>query len=118
VLIRVFVGGACQPELAELPDRELEELALTELRELLRVSGSPRLVRVVRWRQAMPQYHVGHLERVARIEKTMETFSTLALAGNAYSGVGIPFCIRSGEKAAEKIVASGAGKDEGLMRKD
>jgi oxygen-dependent protoporphyrinogen oxidase len=104
VLIRVFVGGALQPELAELPPSELEQLALDEMRDLLGVSGTPQLIQAVRWRQAMPQYHVGHLDRVARIEQCVARFPTLALAGNAYRGVGIPFCIHSGEQAAEKLV--------------
>jgi oxygen-dependent protoporphyrinogen oxidase len=106
VLMRVFIGGACQPELVELPDNDLRELAVNELAELLGVSGAPELFRVVRWRKAMPQYHVGHLDRVARIEQRLASFPDLALAGNAYRGVGIPFCIRSGEQAAEKILRS------------
>jgi oxygen-dependent protoporphyrinogen oxidase len=104
VLIRVFVGGALQPELAELPDAELQELAIRELSELLGANGLPELCRVVRWQRAMPQYHVGHLQRVARIEERQTAFPTLALAGNAYRGVGIPYCIRSGEQAAERIL--------------
>jgi oxygen-dependent protoporphyrinogen oxidase len=104
VLVRVFVGGALQPELAELPQSELEQLALDELSDLLGMTGTPQLIQVVRWRQAMPQYHVGHLDRVARIEQGIARFPTLALAGNAYRGVGIPFCIHSGEQAAEKLV--------------
>ena len=53
----------------------------------------------------MPQYHVGHLDRVARIEQLAARHPTLALAGNAYHGVGIPQCIASGEQAAERIAA-------------
>jgi oxygen-dependent protoporphyrinogen oxidase len=51
----------------------------------------------------MPQYHVGHCQRVARIETQAAKWSGLALAGNAYHGVGIPHCIHSGETAAERI---------------
>jgi oxygen-dependent protoporphyrinogen oxidase len=103
-LIRVFVGGACQPELAALPDRELQDLAVSELADLFGASGTPELCKVVRWERAMPQYHVGHLDRVARIELRLAEIPDLALAGNAFRGVGIPFCIRSGELAAEKVV--------------
>jgi oxygen-dependent protoporphyrinogen oxidase len=53
----------------------------------------------------MPQYHLGHLERVNRIEKRIASLPGLALAGNAYSGIGIPDCIRSGEQAAEKLLS-------------
>ena len=104
VLVRVFVGGACQPQLAELPDRELQSLAIEELTDLLGASGPPDLCKIVRWTRAMPQYHVGHLERIARIEQRLAAIPDLALAGNAYRGVGIPFCIHSGELAAQKIV--------------
>lgn len=103
ILIRVFIGGACQPELAALPDRDLRKLATDELADLLGVDGQPEFCKVVRWTSAMPQYHVGHLDRIARIEQRTATYPTLALAGNAYRGVGVPFCIRSGEQAAEKV---------------
>jgi oxygen-dependent protoporphyrinogen oxidase len=53
----------------------------------------------------MPQYHVGHLQRVEQIEKRAAAIPRFALAGNAYRGVGIPFCIRSGERAAERVLA-------------
>jgi oxygen-dependent protoporphyrinogen oxidase len=55
----------------------------------------------------MPQYHVGHLDRVARIEQLARRHPNLALAGNAYHGVGIPQCIASGQQAAEQIATVG-----------
>ena len=103
-LMRVFVGGACQPELAELPDEDVRELVHRELVELLGVSGQPHLTEITRWKDAMPQYHVGHLQRVSRIESRAATLANFALAGNAYYGVGVPQCIRSGENAAESIL--------------
>jgi protoporphyrinogen/coproporphyrinogen III oxidase len=104
VLLRVFVGGACQPHLAELPDEETKSLVQDELRELLGVQGEPLFMEIVRWPRAMPQYHVGHVQRVEAIEERAANLRGLALAGNAYRGVGIPFCIRSGEEAAQQIV--------------
>jgi oxygen-dependent protoporphyrinogen oxidase len=104
VLLRVFVGGACQGELAELPDDEIQQLVFEELAELIGVRGDPEVCEVFRWPATMPQYHVGHLERAERIEKRAARFSNLALAGNAFRGVGIPYCIRSGEAAAEKVL--------------
>jgi protoporphyrinogen/coproporphyrinogen III oxidase len=106
VLIRVFIGGALQPELARLSDDELDALAQEELAELLGASGAPELRRIVRWERAMPQYHVGHLDRVRRIEQRLNAFPRLALAGNAFRGVGIPHCIHSGEQAAERLLRS------------
>lgn len=106
VLIRVFMGGALQPELLEQADDELLQLARQELEELLGARGTPRLAELHRWQGAMPQYHVGHLDRVERIEAHLQTLPGLQLAGNAYRGVGIPFCIRSGQQAADRLLAA------------
>jgi oxygen-dependent protoporphyrinogen oxidase len=105
LLLRVFVGGALQPHLFDLPDDELRRLVQKDLEELLGARGEPEFCEIVRWSRAMPQYHVGHLERVKTIEERGAQLSGLALAGNAYRGVGIPFCIRSGEAAAERVVS-------------
>ena len=104
VLLRVFVGGACQPELLAQEDDQLQSMVLRELDELLGVRGTPQLLRITRWTKAMPQYLVGHVDRAARIERLVDSVPRLALAGNAYRGVGIPFCIRSGEQAAERLL--------------
>ncbi len=106
VLIRVFLGGALQPELLNEPDTHLRQIALEELADLLRISGEPLVTDFARWPRSMPQYHVGHLARVARIEQLTADFPTLALAGNAYHGVGIPQCIASGQAAAERVAAA------------
>jgi oxygen-dependent protoporphyrinogen oxidase len=106
ILIRAFIGGALQPELAELPDADLRRVALEELIELLQITGEPLFVDIARWPASMSQYHVGHLQRVARIEQLAAHHPNLALAGNAYHGVGIPQCIASGNQAAEKIFSS------------
>jgi protoporphyrinogen/coproporphyrinogen III oxidase len=105
VLVRVFIGGALQPELLDLSDGELSRVAREELAELLQISGDPLLTDIARWPQSMPQYHVGHVGRVSRIEELAAGHANLALAGNAYRGVGIPQCIASGQAAAEKIAA-------------
>jgi oxygen-dependent protoporphyrinogen oxidase len=103
VLMRIFVGGACQPELLERDDDELRRIVADELRELIGARGEPRFAEVVRWNGAMPQYHVGHLDLVARIEAAAARHASLELAGNAYRGVGIPFCIHSGQQAAQRL---------------
>jgi len=104
VLFRVFIGGACQEELVGLTDDELYEIAKRELAELLGVRGEPQVRELVRWNHAMPQYHLGHLDRIAKIEQIASSLPAFALAGNAYRGVGIPFCVRSGELAAERVL--------------
>lgn len=103
VLMRTFIGGACQPELMRLSDDELKATMREELGELLGLRGEPLFADVVRWDGKMPQYHVGHLDLVAEIEARANQLANFGLAGNAYRGVGIPFCIHSGEVAAERV---------------
>lgn len=103
VLVRVFLGGALDPETLALDDERLVDLALAEAAVLLGTRGRPHLVQVDRWANAMPQYHVGHADRVMRIEGAVARIPRLALAGAAYRGVGIPQVIASGQAAAHKI---------------
>lgn len=103
VIVRTFIGGACQPELLRHDDRMLCQIAAEELGQLLGLTGAPSFETVVRWEGRMPQYHVGHVGRVEAIEELAAKHSAFALAGNAYRGVGIPFCVRSGEAAAATI---------------
>ena len=105
-LIRVFSGGALAERMTELDDDALIASARRELGELLGVRAAPRLVRVYRHPRAMPQYHVGHLARVAAIEERVAALPGLALAGSAYRGIGIPDCVHSGEGAAEAVMGA------------
>lgn len=103
MLVRCFIGGALQADLVELPNEELIEIAVSELSRLLSFTCRPEMSRVYRWRNAMPQYHVGHLERVQRIGDRIRNQPGLELAGNSYQGVGIPVCLQSGFIAANRI---------------
>ncbi|QDU76646.1 Protoporphyrinogen oxidase [Bremerella volcania] len=103
VIIRVFVGGACHPELADLSDDEMKQVAMQELGELIGLRGEPEKFLVTRWMGKMPQYHLGHLNRVAMLEEEAARLPGLELAGNAYRGVGVPQCIQSGEQAAQRV---------------
>ncbi len=105
VLVRVFLGGALRPELVDLPDENLQALAQADLTELLGITGQPLRTDLVRWQEKMPQYHVGHVQLVDAIEKLAADLDGLELAGNAYRGVGIPQCVRSGDTAARRLVA-------------
>ena len=105
VLVRVFLGGALDPAVNQLNDEALVALALGEAADLIGARGDPLLVQVNRWARAMPQYHLGHLVRVARIKERLKQFPGLALAGNAYEGVGIPQVIASGQAAATRLLA-------------
>jgi oxygen-dependent protoporphyrinogen oxidase len=103
-LVRVFLGGAARPELVDRTDAELVAIAAEQSAELLNIHGPPILSHVARWRAAMPQYHLGHLDRVAAIDERIKAWPGLELAGNAYEGVGVPHTIRSGELAAERVL--------------
>jgi protoporphyrinogen/coproporphyrinogen III oxidase len=102
-VFRTFVGGALQPELLKHTDDELVRIVRSELAELLGLRGEPTFVKVARHERSMPQYHVGHSDRVMRIKALMGRHHRLSLAGNAYEGVGVPDCIQSGEDAAERL---------------
>ena len=104
VLLRAFVGGALHQEQALWPDAKLQDAVLRDLRQLLGLTGKPMLCHVSRHASAMPQYHVGHLAHVDRLEATVRRWPGLALAGNAYHGVGVPDCIRSGDEAARGLL--------------
>ena len=101
VLLRAFAGGALQPEVFAAPD--LVTRVETDLRELLNIDRPPLFTEVAKWERSMPQYELGHLDRVQAIESEIKELPGLALAGNAYRGAGIPDCIRSGEAAAEVL---------------
>lgn len=102
-ILRTFIGGAMQPEEIEKTDRQVIESALTELNEILGVSGTPDFTRLVRYNRAMPQFSVGHLDRLATIRELASQFPKIGLAGNGYEGVGVPDCITSGEAAANSV---------------
>lgn len=112
VVIRVFIGGACQPELLESTDEELRAIATRELAELMGISGEPLLTRIVRYPDTMPQYYVGHRERIQDIETRAGRLGGFFLTGNAYHGVGIPLCIHGGEKTASNVHAYLCGKTD------
>jgi oxygen-dependent protoporphyrinogen oxidase len=103
ILVRVFLGGALQAGMLNLNDAEMVAAAREELSSLLGVLAEPALTCVRRWPNSMPQYAVGHLTRVAEIERAAAGIDGFALAGAYLRGVGIPDCIASGERAAENV---------------
>jgi oxygen-dependent protoporphyrinogen oxidase len=88
-----------------LGDRELVDAVHAELAPLLRLPARPVDAFVARWDDALPQYAVGHLLRVAGIESAVAAVPGLAVAGAAYRGVGIAACVRSGEAAGGRVAA-------------
>jgi oxygen-dependent protoporphyrinogen oxidase len=103
LLIRVFFGGPHTRQMLEYDDDTLLEVVQRELRSILGIGNDPFMMSVRRWRNAYPQYDVGHIERVAAIEHAVS--ANIKLAGNAYHGVGLPDTIRTGKVAAESLGA-------------
>ena len=101
-LIRVFLGRFGQETASRGSDDELLVLSRAEVRQALGIIAPPVLTRVHRWPRSMPQYIIGHRDRLAAIERRVAGHPGLRLAGNAYRGVGIPDCIASGETAAKR----------------
>jgi oxygen-dependent protoporphyrinogen oxidase len=95
-LARCFLSGEDEPDIAAIH---------SELKDISGVRGEARFHRIFRWPQSMAQYAVGHAPRVAEIEQLAAGIPGLHLAGNAYSGIGLPDCVRSGQKAAAKIIS-------------
>jgi len=104
VLLRVFVGGANNEKMAEMPDEELLPLVTKHLEGLLKTRGEPCFRNIAHWPGTMPQYHVGHKGLVARIFSHVEKIDGIELAGNAFNGVGLPDCIHGGEMAAQRAL--------------
>jgi len=106
-LLRCFLGGSHDPEVLSLSDKETVDLCRRELRGILNLNTEPSFYRVYRWPHSMPQYEVGHSQRVDSILRQLENHPGLFVAGSAYSGVGISDCIRTGKAAAESALKIG-----------
>lgn len=104
-LLRAFVGGALQPRMFELDEDEMVEAVRRDLAELLGARGAPLFTHVEKWPRSMAQYHLGHTSKVERIRERLRTFPALRLCGNAFTGAGVPDCIREGETAAAELHA-------------
>src|SRR5581483_6786127 len=103
-LIRCFLGGSRDEEVLRLSDQQIERIVYRELQEILGIRAKPLFVRIYRWPKTMAQYVVGHKARVETIRQLTSGMRGLALAGNAFSGIGSPDCITSGREAAAKIL--------------
>jgi len=103
-LLRVFIGRAGQENDVPIKESELIRIARQELNLTMQIDAEPVLAKAFYWPDAMPQYNMGHPERLARIEQALEAFPGIRLAGAGYRGIGIPDCIQSGELAARNIL--------------
>jgi oxygen-dependent protoporphyrinogen oxidase len=103
-LLRCFFAGAIAERVWPLTDDQIVGIVRNELQQILGLRAEPLFVRVYKWKSAMAQYGVGHLDRLDRIERLRQQLPGLALAGNGYRGIGVPDCVRSGREAAKQLV--------------
>ncbi|WP_027963865.1 protoporphyrinogen oxidase [Halalkalibacillus halophilus] len=106
VLLRAYVGKPGDEEVLDLEDQEIASLVLKDLRKIMHITEEPLFHVVTRWRDAMPQYTVGHLDRLQQLEdKLHERLPGVFLVGNAYRGVGLPDCMDQAIHAVDEITA-------------
>jgi protoporphyrinogen/coproporphyrinogen III oxidase len=103
-VLRCFLGGSGNEALLDQTDAQLTAIVEHELAEVLGLRAKPNFIRIARWRQSMAQYGVGHLDRMQRVREAVASLPGLALAGNAYEGIGVPDCIRTGQQAADSVL--------------
>jgi oxygen-dependent protoporphyrinogen oxidase len=105
VLLRTMVGGARNPEPALLADGPLLDTVQTNLREIMGITAEPEFASIYRHERAIPQYLVGHADRLQAIEAQQARFPGLFLTGNAYRGVSLNDCVVNADATAEAVVA-------------
>jgi oxygen-dependent protoporphyrinogen oxidase len=103
-IVRCFLGGARDEQILDSSDEEILRIVASELKQIIGLTAQPLFTRVYKWRAAMAQYSVGHLERLERIEALRKKLPGLALAGNGFNGIGVPDCVRSGTEAAGRVL--------------
>ena len=108
ITLRCFFGGAGNDAILHETDESLIAIARQELRAILGLTATPVFSGVSRWPRSMAQYIVGHGARLQELESAAAAIPGLHLAGNAYTGIGIPDCIRTGRQAAKRIIAAAA----------
>jgi oxygen-dependent protoporphyrinogen oxidase len=110
VLFRAMLGGARDPDVLGQSDGELCALVRKELCDVLPMTGEPTLERVYRWERGIPQYVLGHGARLAAVQALEEANPGLAVAGNAYRGIGLNECVLSAQRAVDRVVVDERGR--------
>ena len=106
-LLTCMIGGARNPEAAKLDDDQLIQLVLADLRKTMGIAATPEFTRVLRHARGIPQYTIGHPQRLARIDARLPTHTGLTLSGNSYRGVAINACVAEARRLAAPILAKG-----------
>lgn len=104
VMLTVMMGGAHDPTMPLRPEEELVAIAREELQFMLGISDPPVFSRVIRWAKAIPQYHLGHPERVSSFERRIAEHRGLFLTGNAFRGVSMHDCVAAGMKTSAAVL--------------
>ena len=102
---RAFLGGTRDAEEQAKTDREMVATALNAMRQLMGISGDPLFTRIYRWDKANAQHEVGHLDRIASIERELTSRPGLFITGSGFRGVGIPDCVADGRATARQVSA-------------
>jgi oxygen-dependent protoporphyrinogen oxidase len=105
-LLRCFIGGTRNESILQASEEEIVGVVRDELRQIIGLKADPLFTRIYRWKGAMAQYRVGHLDRLQRMDELLAGLPGLVLAGNGYRGIGVPDCIRSGTEGAKKCLAA------------
>lgn len=104
VALTTFVGGSRQPELALLDEANLSKLVLGDLSDIIGVSGPPVKSMIVKWEKAIPQYHLGHLDIMQRVEALEEQFAGLFLCSNFRGGIAVGDCVMNAKRVADRVI--------------
>lgn len=111
VLLRGFLGGGRDPRRLDADDAELIDLVVDELTQMLGISGAPLFTRLFRWTRQSPQYEVGHLQRVATIDRQLASIPGMFVTGSGFRAIGIPDCIADGRETAARAAAFLTSRD-------
>ncbi|MGK2906936.1 MAG: protoporphyrinogen oxidase [Desulfuromonadales bacterium] len=105
LLLRSMMGGATTPEAIDLSDAEVKKRTMAELNKIMGISSEPDFVRIFRHPRAIPQYVVGHADRLAAIDERLKAHAGLILTGNAFFGIGLNDCVNAANKAGEQVMS-------------
>jgi oxygen-dependent protoporphyrinogen oxidase len=114
LLVRCYVGGVGREDILQLDDNALTAKVRTELSDICGIRAEPSYTEVNRWWKGMPQYTLGHLDRLAQLDAAVGRYPGLVLTGAGYRGVGLPDCISDGTAAAGRVMRDllgGIGSD-------
>ncbi|BCS51704.1 protoporphyrinogen oxidase [Geobacter sp. SVR] len=104
VLLRSMMGGACFPQYVTLSDDEVRTRVMKDLKDVMGITADPSFVRIFRHEQAIPQYTVGHGQRLAGLEERLKGHAGLILTGNSYRGIGLNDCVAAAQRASDEVL--------------